>query len=87
MLGSCALAALALSWPRLVAHPESGAEQPVVQRAIVVEPGDTVWAIAVRAAPGRDPRPLADAIERANAVDPGRLVPGQVLVVPAAPEA
>lgn len=48
----------------------------------VVRPGDTLWSIAEQLAPGEDPRPLVDALARANAVPPGALVPGQVLVVP-----
>lgn len=48
----------------------------------VVRPGDTLWSIAERLVPGEDPRPLVDALARANAVSPGTLVPGQVLVVP-----
>ncbi len=49
----------------------------------VVQAGDTLWSIAVRQAPGRDPRVVVDTIVRANAVDPGRLVPGQELRLPA----
>jgi LysM repeat protein len=49
----------------------------------VVRPGDTLWAIAVRQAPGDDPRQVVAAIVRANGVDPGTLIPGQVLDLPA----
>jgi LysM repeat protein len=49
----------------------------------VVRAGDTLWSIAVRQAPGQDPRAVVDAIVRANAVDPGTLVPGQELQLPA----
>ncbi|MBI3648546.1 MAG: LysM peptidoglycan-binding domain-containing protein [Actinobacteria bacterium] len=50
----------------------------------VVGQGDTLWSIAAgREAPGEDPRPLIDAIERANGIGPADLVPGQTLVVPA----
>jgi len=48
----------------------------------VVRPGDTLWSIAVWLGDG-DPRPLVDAIQQANEVDPGALVPGQALVIPA----
>lgn len=47
----------------------------------VVRPGDTLWSIATRLGDG-DPRPLVDAIQQANGVDPGALVPGQALVIP-----
>jgi len=48
----------------------------------VVRAGDTLWSIAVDVRPGVDPRPVVDAIARANDVDPASLVPGQELVVP-----
>lgn len=56
---------------------------PVSAHRVVVRPGDTLWAIAERVAPGEDPRPLVDAMAASNDVDPGALVPGQTLVVPA----
>jgi hypothetical protein len=49
----------------------------------VVQAGDTLWSIAVRHAPGQDPRLVIDSIVRTNAVDPGALVPGQELQLPA----
>jgi nucleoid-associated protein YgaU len=51
-------------------------------RSYVVAPGDTLWGIAVRLRPGGDPRPLVDAIQEANHLDPGALRPGQVLDIP-----
>jgi hypothetical protein len=36
---------------------------PHVQH-LVVQPGDTLWSIAQRAAPGHDVRPIVDAMER-----------------------
>ena len=56
--------------------------EPVAGVTYVVRPGDTLWAIAERAAPGEDPRRLVDAISAANDVEAGALVPGQTLVVP-----
>jgi hypothetical protein len=44
----------------LLATPE---RLPRVQQ-VVVEPGDTLWSIAGRAAPGHDVRPIVDAMER-----------------------
>jgi len=55
----------------------------VAQHRYVVRPGDTLWSIARRIHDG-DPRALVDAIQAANETDPGALVPGQVLLVPAA---
>lgn len=48
----------------------------------VVRQGDTLWAIAVRSAPQRDPREVVDLIGAANGLDGGAIVPGQTLVVP-----
>lgn len=40
--------------------------QPVVERSVVVQPGDTVWSIAESLAAGDDVRPIVDAIVDAN---------------------
>jgi LysM repeat protein len=55
----------------------------VAAHRVVVRPGDTLWAIAERVAPGQDPRPVVDAMVAVNNMDPGALVPGQTLLVPA----
>lgn len=47
---------------------------------VVVEPGDTLWAIAAELAPDADPRPLVVAL--ADLAGGTALQPGQVLVVP-----
>jgi nucleoid-associated protein YgaU len=54
----------------------------VAPHRYVVRPGDTLWSIA-RGVQDGDPRPLVDAIQAANRADPGVLVPGQVLIIPA----
>jgi Tfp pilus assembly protein FimV len=52
-------------------------------RTYVVRPGDTIFSIASRqVGAGADPRPMVDAIEDANGIDPGELVPGEALVIP-----
>jgi nucleoid-associated protein YgaU len=58
---------------------------PVTQRTYVVRAGDTLWSIAARLSPGRDPRPVIESIERANHIDPGHLVPGRRLVITSSP--
>lgn len=80
-----AVLALGLSAGRAVgASPAEGAAGGRVPRVVVVRPGDTLWGIATRlVGPAGDPRPLVDAIVRANGVDPGAIRPGQVLEVPA----
>ena len=73
-------------WAGPVAHALDGSAEPVpvASRSYVVRSGDTLWAIADRLAPGRDPRPVVDAIAAANGVTAGDLVPGQTLIVPLA---
>ena len=53
---------------------------PHVQR-VVVQPGDSLWSIAQRAAPGHDPRPVVDQL--AARLGAATLVPGEVVSVPA----
>jgi nucleoid-associated protein YgaU len=51
--------------------------------SVVVQPGDTVWSIAVAVAgPGEDVRRVVDAIEELNGLAEAVVVPGQVLRVP-----
>lgn len=47
----------------------------------VVQPGDTLWGVAERIAPGEDPRPTVDALVRARRGAP--LVPGETIVLAA----
>jgi Tfp pilus assembly protein FimV len=57
-------------------------DHPVVHH-YVVRPGDTLWAIASRlAGPDADPRPVVDALVRANPRS-ATLTAGMRLVVPA----
>jgi hypothetical protein len=44
---------------------------------VVVEPGDTLWSVAERLAPGRDPRPVVDALVRARGT--ATVMPGEAL--------
>jgi nucleoid-associated protein YgaU len=61
----------------------AAAPLPVSRGTYLVRPGDTLWAIAERLAPGEDPRPLVDAIAEANGVAAGTLEAGVTLVIPA----
>jgi nucleoid-associated protein YgaU len=56
--------------------------RPAAAQRYVVGPGDTLWAVATRVAPGSDPRRVVDVIARENQVEGARIVPGQVLVIP-----
>ncbi|MGZ8580283.1 MAG: LysM peptidoglycan-binding domain-containing protein [Actinomycetota bacterium] len=55
---------------------------PVSSRSYVVRPGDTLWSIAFRIAPDRDPREVIAELERRNEAATGGLAPGQVLSIP-----
>ena len=46
----------------------------------VVQPGDSLWSIAARLEPDRDPRPLVDALAASRGGEP--LVPGEVITRP-----
>jgi nucleoid-associated protein YgaU len=59
-----------------LAVPERG---PAVSR-YVVRPGDTLWSVAERFEPGRDPRPVVDELV-ADRGD-GPLVAGEIIVRP-----
>jgi Tfp pilus assembly protein FimV len=61
-----------------------GPDRPAPRVHYVVQPGDTLWSIARRVAPGRDPRPVVDAMVEANHLH-GGLQAGQELSVPVAP--
>jgi LysM repeat protein len=69
---------------RALERPGAGGSAPTsaAVHTYVVRPGDTLWSIAERLRPGEDPRPLVDAIQRANGVSAGELVPGQSLEIP-----
>ena len=58
-----------------------GPDRPPPRVTYVVEPGDTLWSIARRVAPGRDPRPVVDGLIKANDLR-GGLQAGQELSIP-----
>ena len=58
-----------------------GPDQPAPRVTYVVQPGDTLWSIARRVAPGQDPRPVVDRLIEANDVR-GGLQAGQELSIP-----
>ena len=49
---------------------------------IVVEQGDTLWRVAVRAVPDTDPRRTVDEIMELNGLESSLITPGQSLLVP-----
>jgi LysM repeat protein len=65
--------------PSATSH--SGAAQ---LRTVVVQPGDTLWAIATRSSPGADPRQTVQRIVDLNGLRGTSVVPGQQLRLPVA---
>jgi hypothetical protein len=80
-----ALAVLALGvgliWLARASAPHPAAPPPA-PRAVTVAPGDTLWSIAGRVAPDRDPRAEVAALQQRNHLSGVGLLPGQVLLVP-----
>jgi nucleoid-associated protein YgaU len=56
--------------------PPARSAQPA---QVVVHNGDTLWSIAGRIAPNRDPRAVIDRLLKVNRLASPALVPGQVL--------
>jgi LysM repeat protein len=55
---------------------------PATHHSVVVEPGETLWALAVRIAPHQDPRLVVADIESLNHLADADVEPGQQLLVP-----
>ncbi|MDP5227865.1 MULTISPECIES: LysM peptidoglycan-binding domain-containing protein [Arthrobacter] len=51
--------------------------------SVVVRPGETLWGIAQRVAPERDPREVVGEIARLNGLKASQLMAGQELFLPA----
>jgi nucleoid-associated protein YgaU len=77
------LAGAAWAGPAVRALAGGPQERPVARSTYVVQAGDTLWTIAQHLSPGEDPRAVVDAITSVNRLDPGALVPGQAILVPA----
>lgn len=59
-------------------------ELPAVSGHVVLQPGETLWDIAVRSAPvGTDPREQLDTLRRLNGLGPGALDAWTVVLLPA----
>lgn len=76
-----AVALVALAW--LSAPSSAGSTPPaLVGDTVAVAPGDSLWSIAERVAPNRDPRAEVAQLQQLNHLDGAAgtdLVPGQVL--------
>jgi LysM repeat protein len=65
-----------------VSFASSPSSAPLAPQVVTVQPGDTLWSIAGRVAPGRDPRDEVARLQRRNHLGGVDLVPGQQLRVP-----
>jgi nucleoid-associated protein YgaU len=72
-----AVAALALGLSKVALG-----ETPPVVTTVVVQPGDTLWGIAVARYPGDDVRVRIDEIERLNGLHGPQIGVGEVLQLP-----
>ncbi len=54
-----------------------------VMSQTVVQPGESLWAVAKRVAPGHDPRAVIDQLADLNHLESSTLQAGQLLIVPA----
>lgn len=63
--------------------PGFGGDGPAATHRITVRPGETLWEIALRTAPGVDPRETVEEILRLNALDSAAVPAGSVLLLPA----
>ena len=67
---------------RSAASTPAGAAGAVAGSTVVVQPGDTLWAIASRVAPKADPRVVVQQIIDRNGLAGASVQAGQVLVLP-----
>jgi nucleoid-associated protein YgaU len=75
-----AAALLLLAWLSAPSGAAAGTAAPrTVPATVTVQPGDTLWGIASRLAPQRDPRAEVAELQQLNSLPGGALVPGQVL--------
>lgn len=62
---------------------DAGSSRPPAPRTTIVQPGETLWAIAQRVAPGADPRQTIARLTSLNNLDSTPIVAGQKLLLPA----
>jgi nucleoid-associated protein YgaU len=78
------LAALVAGLVLLLATPGSAAAPGGPPRTVVVQSGDTLWSLAVRAEPHRSVLATMREIERLNRMTGGMIYVGQLLLLPPA---
>ena len=83
VLTALALIACAASVVLFTTASRASTEPATPAPTITVRPGDTLWDIAARVAPGTDPQGEVDRLMRRNHLtDAGQLRPGMQLQVP-----
>ena len=65
-----------------VSSQAAGPSRPHHVPTVTVKPGETLWQVAVRVAPGADPRLVVDELVHANHLPSASVVAGQQLLVP-----
>jgi LysM repeat protein len=80
-----ALLLLAFSLGRVSPSASTASAPRPAPRSVVVQPGDTLWEIAVGVAPSVDPRVTVERIIDRNGLSAPALRAGQSLVLPRAP--
>ena len=77
-----------LAWVAGAARADAARSGPPVSAvyrnltSVIVQPGQSLWAIAAQAAPGADPRSVIQEIVDLNALGGTSIQPGQRLLVP-----
>lgn len=80
LAAAVAVLAVGLVWLAWLSAPTAPAAPPAaVPASVVVHDGDTLWTIATRLAPDRDPRAEVARLQRLNHLGAVDLVAGQVL--------
>ncbi|MEP6599526.1 MAG: LysM domain-containing protein [Actinomycetota bacterium] len=78
-LAVMAAALVYLAWLSAPAARAPAGNGPARPAAVTVHDGDTLWSIAARLAPQRDPRAVVAELERLNGLADGAVLPGQTL--------
>lgn len=82
VVGLVLLLLAAFSLGRVGAVGSTDAAAPPQVEVTTVAPGETLWKVAKRIAPGQDPRPVVDQIIRLNDLPGAGLRAGQQLLLP-----
>jgi len=64
-------------------HGAAAADHSPATRTVVVQPGQTLWDVAVATKPGNDPRQTVFELKKVNHLTSSDVWPGQAIVVPA----